>query len=262
MNDEDYESGEMNVPRRGVLAAGSCIAAVLAACVSYNLLSGQHPAFERMAAAPAMVVKTVVAGQPFVETRSVTAGKGSNTFPSANVSVKVDHGALNMGQIDPLTQLILQTGDQKSGSLPQPSASVPEVTLVLLAQQELAAIGLFDGAVDGLPGGDTRDAVRKYQALNGFAVTGVVTQPIVDHLQLASKVSEAGNTSVELYNIQNELTKLGYSPGVIDGRLGEQTRVAIRTFEADRGWPVTGELSDALVQELAGSDGLASVAVR
>ena len=48
----------------------------------------------------------------------------------------------------------------------------------------------------------------------------------------------------------------------LDGRLGEQTKIAIRTFEADRGWPITGDMTDALLQELDGTNEQASVAIR
>jgi len=44
--------------------------------------------------------------------------------------------------------------------------------------------------------------------------------------------------------------------------MGEQTKIAIRTFEADMGWPVTGEMTDALLQELDDTNEQASVAVR
>ena len=93
-------------------------------------------------------------------------------------------------------------------------------------------------------------------------MTGVVTRPVLDHIQFASRLSDAGNTSIAVHQVQSELAKLGYSPGEIDGRMGEQTKIAIRTFEADRGWPVTGAVSDMLLQELQGTNEQASIGVR
>lgn len=46
------------------------------------------------------------------------------------------------------------------------------------------------------------------------------------------------------------LDELGYSPGPIDGSLGEQTKVAIRQFEVHRDLPVTGRVSARLIKEL------------
>ena len=112
--------------------------------------------------------------------------------------------------------------------------------------------------MDGLIGPAYEDAVRKYQAMNGLPVTGVVTRPVLDHMQMAAAVAGAASTDVVIHRVQMALTELGYTPGEIDGRMGEQTREAIRTFEADRGWDVTGGISDRLLAELTGSGDLAS----
>ena len=50
--------------------------------------------------------------------------------------------------------------------------------------------------------------------------------------------------------VQKGLAALGYRPGAFDGFLVTQTREAIRQFETDRGWAVTGEISNALIAEL------------
>jgi localization factor PodJL len=43
---------------------------------------------------------------------------------------------------------------------------------------------------------------------------------------------------------------LGYAPGPIDGTLGEQTRQAIMSFEADHGLPRTGRVDAVLIERL------------
>ena len=50
--------------------------------------------------------------------------------------------------------------------------------------------------------------------------------------------------------IQESLASLGYDPGSVDGIPGAKTRVAIRAFQADRGLPVTGTVSENLYSEL------------
>ena len=85
---------------------------------------------------------------------------------------------------------------------------------------------------------------------------------VLDHIQFARQLREAGDTSLVVHRVQSALAKLGYSPGRIDGRLGAQTKIAIRTFEADRGWPITGEMTDALLRELDGTYEQSGVALR
>lgn len=52
--------------------------------------------------------------------------------------------------------------------------------------------------------------------------------------------------------IQQHLRRLGYDPGPLDGRLGTQTRRAIRAFQRDCGLAVTGAVGDALIDRLVG----------
>jgi N-acetylmuramoyl-L-alanine amidase len=51
-------------------------------------------------------------------------------------------------------------------------------------------------------------------------------------------------------NVQDQLTRLGYSPGPVDGVLGPQTRDAIADFQNDRGLPPTGQIDRSLLRTL------------
>ena len=55
--------------------------------------------------------------------------------------------------------------------------------------------------------------------------------------------------------VQKMLAALGYDPGTLDGTMTGQTREAIRAFETRSDLPVTGEISDALIEKLAGLAG-------
>ena len=263
MHDDIDDPDIMQGPGKGVLIAGSCVALLLTGVIWQNLLSGDKPVFERTAVAPAPVVvleADEIARQKASEQKIAAiaskqgpVAKAENTYPAASVSVNIPSERSATSFEDPLAQLILQTSGTDI-ALSGARSATSEASLVLLAQQELAALGLYEGLIDGLPGADTRDAIRKYQALNALPVSGVITQPVLDHIQLASRVNEAGKTSPKLHQVQQGLARLGYSPGQIDGRLRDQTRRAIEAFESDRGWPVTGEVSDALLLEL-GDDG-------
>ena len=47
-------------------------------------------------------------------------------------------------------------------------------------------------------------------------------------------------------SIQHDLASLRYGPGPADGIMGRKTRRAIRAFQAKKGLPITGELSEKL----------------
>jgi peptidoglycan hydrolase-like protein with peptidoglycan-binding domain len=53
-----------------------------------------------------------------------------------------------------------------------------------------------------------------------------------------------------LVQVQDNLRRLGYYRGVVDGIIGEGTRSAIRSYQIDRGLPVTGRVDRALLQDL------------
>jgi len=54
-----------------------------------------------------------------------------------------------------------------------------------------------------------------------------------------------------LMQAQVVMDRLGFTPGVVDGKMGMSTRNALRGFQESRGLPVTGELDQATVQALS-----------
>ena len=60
----------------------------------------------------------------------------------------------------------------------------------------------------------------------------------------------ATTNTVEVRRAQGFLSVLGYSPGPIDGEMGERTRQAIMQFEADMGLPRTGRVDTVLIERL------------
>ena len=147
----------------------------------------------------------------------------------------------------------------------EPAAIVVRVDPVVEAvQRELALSGLYTGPVDGLPGRRTKTSIASYQTANGLDPTGEASQELIDHIRLTREIVAASGVTDEtglpqssdpIRRVQTVLAELGYLPGTIDGFLGEQTRDAIRQFERDRGLPVTGDVTEALVAELAKTSG-------
>lgn len=132
--------------------------------------------------------------------------------------------------------------------------------LVTAVQKELAALGFFEGPADGIAGHRTHEAVAAYQRKNNLAETGKPDHKLLDHIKFTNKLLSAieytdtiapptGDDRVQ--KVQKGLAALGYRPGRFDGFIGQQTREAIRQFEHDRGWPLTGEISNLLIAELA-----------
>ncbi|WP_081649774.1 peptidoglycan-binding protein [Fodinicurvata sediminis] len=62
--------------------------------------------------------------------------------------------------------------------------------------------------------------------------------------------SRPAHNSVEVNEVQERLSNLGYSPGPIDGMMGSKTVSAIRRFEQDSGLAPTGQIDDDLLTAL------------
>lgn len=117
---------------------------------------------------------------------------------------------------------------------------------------ELAAIG-----------GDTDAAEAASQLVNSGAVSEEAALQVRERAAawIASPADKAANgefgaqvwevaSREQIFAAQETLNALGYSAGIPDGSLGGQTRAAISTFEAANALPVTGELSNSVVDAL------------
>jgi putative peptidoglycan binding protein len=51
-------------------------------------------------------------------------------------------------------------------------------------------------------------------------------------------------------DVQGELKRRGYYRGAIDGDIGPASRAAIRSYQAERGLPVTGRIDSSLLRSL------------
>ena len=61
---------------------------------------------------------------------------------------------------------------------------------------------------------------------------------------------EGDNNAPQIAQVQSLLNELGYSSGSADGQVGAKTRNAIIAFEKANGFPETGRINSALVQQL------------
>jgi peptidoglycan hydrolase-like protein with peptidoglycan-binding domain len=173
---------------------------------------------------------------------------------------------------------------------PAPAAVVApaadQTTLITDVQRELARLGLYAGAIDGLAGSRTSAAISAYETAAGRTPTGVATPDLlaamkaplpVRNLPAAVAPPAADPTAAELDQrerdraakiaaaqraqaaaqmlanvriVQGALNRIGYGPVPVDGATSAETTDAIRRFELDNGLPVTGEPSDRLIGRL------------
>lgn len=150
--------------------------------------------------------------------------------------------------------------------------------LVAQVQTALAERDLYDGVVDGVMGPGTATAIRAFEHGQGMAQTGeasektlaaLMTAPMRKAEAKASAAKPAAQTSAaqaqaaaqpattgstapnpKLMAAQRALAKIGYGPVSIDGKMGTETRNAIKSFERDRNLPETGELGPQVVRAL------------
>ncbi len=140
-------------------------------------------------------------------------------------------------------------------------------------QRALLATGNYRGMVDGVAGKNTRMAIAAYQKSAGLRVNGEVSNELIEHLRYTQQIAAAAEftASVEklekkpgeaaaLRQIQTGLAELGYAPGEITGDLTSATIQAIIQFEKDRGLPRKGNVSSALLEEIAKMSGDSLVA--
>jgi polar amino acid transport system substrate-binding protein len=63
-------------------------------------------------------------------------------------------------------------------------------------------------------------------------------------------IAQPDMTPARIQQVQSQLEDLGYSPGPVDGVLGEKTQNAILSFQKDNGLEQTGSLSESTLEHL------------
>src|SRR5262249_11366492 len=107
---------------------------------------------------------------------------------------------------------------------------------------------------------------REFEQSAGLKPTGEPSEAMLQAIQKTSAVERASTarkdpiaglivSSRPLAAIQRALSDAGYGPLEANGILGPQTRAGIERFERDRRMPVTGQVSERLVRELAAVTG-------
>ena len=125
--------------------------------------------------------------------------------------------------------------------------------LILEAQKELQRLG-YDVIADGKYGPGTRRAIIQFERSTGRQTFGKITPEIVGALKrihaptYVKKQNKTSQPNIVL-ETQKELNRLGYNI-VVDGQDGPGTRKAIRSFQQEKGFDVTGKVSQNLLNQM------------
>ncbi|MBD2491720.1 peptidoglycan-binding protein [Aulosira sp. FACHB-615] len=97
---------------------------------------------------------------------------------------------------------------------------------VRMLQEQLIKAGYLEGEPNGYFGSYTSEAVRRFQADNYLAASGIAGP--TTRARLYSKVNNAAKSDFSVLEIQRRLQEKGFYNGQLNGVLAEDTRNAIR----------------------------------
>jgi hypothetical protein len=145
------------------------------------------------------------------------------------------------------------------------------VQLIANIQRELSRKSFYDGPADGIWGSKTDAAVRDFLQASGSkvnpeanenllrAISNYVAKPIAvaaaPSPPATDPIAKLISPSKRIVSIQRALADFGYGQIKVTGVYDPETRSAIEKFERDHRLPVTGQISDRFVRELAAMTG-------
>ena len=166
--------------------------------------------------------------------------------------------------------------------LPRPRATAPAVAPATVArsqaqiigdiQRELSHKGFYDGAVDGIWGAKTDAAARDFVQAAGLKINADASEGLLRTIVTSNATAQNSRAAApapvrkdpiaeliaptkQVLAVQRALADFGYGQITPTGVYDPETKAAIEKFERDRRLPVTGQISDQLVRELAAMTG-------
>lgn len=220
----------------------------------------------------------------FFETRPV-AGEFSAVTGTDQTIIRIERETTSPGvAVDRTSGNDVASGVQEvlrereaTGAIPVPSDVSTDLPagdpVVMEVQRVLAGLKFYDGAVDGLTGPRTRDAVEAYRKTMGLSLSAGIDQQLLNQLGISDVVaqpplprSSPGPDMIEtasagpavaapegdpmVLRIQAGLKAFGNDGIDIDGIVGARTQSAILEFQSLFGLPETGEPDEALYAKM------------
>jgi len=120
--------------------------------------------------------------------------------------------------------------------------------LVWNVETELQRRGYPPGPIDGTLDEKTRLAILDYQRDASLAITGQANEPLLASLRDPAQGNSTTLSAGETWELENQLVRLGYDVGMVDGVVDQRTYAAARAFQADQGLQPTGRLDQNLLR--------------
>jgi peptidoglycan hydrolase-like protein with peptidoglycan-binding domain len=164
---------------------------------------------------------------------------------------------------------VARPGPVVASAEPAAPPALTRIQLIVEIQRALNRRGFYDGAADGIWGAKTDAAVRDFVQAAGLKINPDASAEMLSALD-ASQIKKSAAAAAPPRNdpiaaliapsqrvlaIQRALTDFGYGQINPTGAYDPETRNAIEKFERDRNLPVTGQISDDFVRELAAMTG-------
>ena len=164
-------------------------------------------------------------------------------------------------------------GTRETNAVDASTTGRPRTQVISDIQRELARRGFFDGPIDGVYGARTDAAIREFEQAAGLKASAqpdeallrtmtrsAVSAPTASGRRPATAARIAGPAkpappSRRVLAVQRALADFGYGQVKPSGVFSAETKSAIERFERERKLPVTGQISDRLVRELAAVTG-------
>lgn len=183
------------------------------------------------------------------------SGEPSRSLYESLLAAKADQQSPVIAQPQPVPQPVPQ---------PQPSPQPTyDTQMIVDLQTELRKRGYDIPAITGKLDAATTVAIREYQADAGMVVDGRPSLTLLTNLRAPSTTAPSSIAyRDQVRQVQALLNARGYDAGPADGVMGPKTRDAIRTYQADAGLPVTGDVSSTLITNLKASSSVVTYPVQ
>ena len=170
----------------------------------------------------------------------------------------------------PLLQRDATPASRPQAVLALPAADQARLQLIGNIQRELSRKGFYDGPADGIWGAKTDAAARDFVSAAGLKINPEANDGLLRSIvaynpkpaNVAAPPSPPSDPiakliapSKKVMAIQRALADFGYGQIKPTGLLDPETRAAVEKFERDHRMPVTGQITDHFVRELAGMTG-------
>jgi peptidoglycan hydrolase-like protein with peptidoglycan-binding domain len=147
-----------------------------------------------------------------------------------------------------------------------PVVSRPKPQITSDIQRELARRKFYDGPVDGVYGAKTDAAIREFEHAAGLKSSVETDETLLRVIvrssvqappapAVASIAKRGVAPSKRVVAVQRALADFGYGQVAASGLVDPATKTAIERFERERRLPITGQVSDRLMRELAAMTG-------